>query len=180
MPDPRHPLGELHLPPGLQHVGGLLVDDELAVAVVGLDVAADVQPPRLQVEVGPFQPAHLTAAQAPVRRQVVERVQPVVGGCVEELAALAGGPDHHRHRPDAVLAHYLAQDADGRREVFRQLRDIYVTRSGLVHGGRSYPSAALLNAARDNAYELAGRGLLRAVHHGFPTAVEFNAMILGI
>jgi len=75
-------------------------------------------------------------------------------------------------------AHYLADSAAERRDVFRRLRDIYNTRSGLVHGGH-YPSPAEIAAARDSARDLAARGLLRAVSEGFPSAADFNEMLLG-
>jgi hypothetical protein len=75
-------------------------------------------------------------------------------------------------------AHYIADEAGQRREVLRKLTKIYGTRSGLVHGG-SYPDAAAITAARDDARDLAARGLLHAVHHGFPSAEFFNRMMLG-
>jgi hypothetical protein len=40
-------------------------------------------------------------------------------------------------------------------------------RSRLVHGGK-YPSLDEIKTARDDAQELARRGLLRAVQQGFP------------
>ena len=75
-------------------------------------------------------------------------------------------------------AHYLAESHDDRKEVFKKLRGIYEMRSRLVHGAR-YPTVSEITATRDVAYELARRGLHRAVHHGFPTAKAFNAMALG-
>ncbi len=76
-------------------------------------------------------------------------------------------------------AHYLADGATERRQVMRQLSNIYEVRSRLVHGAR-YPSPDELRAARDTARELARRGLLRAIDEGFPTAAKFNQMILGV
>jgi hypothetical protein len=51
-------------------------------------------------------------------------------------------------------------------------------RSRLVHGGK-YPSLEEIKTVRDDARELARRGLLRGVQQGFPTAATFNQMILG-
>jgi hypothetical protein len=51
-------------------------------------------------------------------------------------------------------------------------------RSRLVHGGK-YPSLDEIKTARDDARDLARRGLLSAVLRGFPAAREFNQMILG-
>jgi hypothetical protein len=73
---------------------------------------------------------------------------------------------------------YLADSATMPREVARQLRDIYVMRSRVVHG-RKYPGHQELAAAHDNARELAARGLLRAVNEGFPDAGHFRGLLLG-
>jgi hypothetical protein len=75
-------------------------------------------------------------------------------------------------------AHYLASESHERHTVAKQLRDIYETRSRLVHGGK-YPDSAKINETRDLAYGFARRGLLRALHSGFPTATQFNEMVLG-
>jgi hypothetical protein len=75
-------------------------------------------------------------------------------------------------------AHYLADDPAQRAALVRKLSGIYEMRSRLVHGGK-YPSLDEIKAARDDARELARRGLLRAVQEGFPTAAAFNQMILG-
>ena len=75
-------------------------------------------------------------------------------------------------------AHYLAADVPDRNEVFKQLRNIYDTRSRLVHGAK-YPSEAETIATRDAAYDLARRGLRKAVYEGFPTAEVFQQMALG-
>jgi hypothetical protein len=48
---PLQALEELALLPGRQDVGGALVDDDLAVGVVGLDVVADMKPAGGEVEV---------------------------------------------------------------------------------------------------------------------------------
>jgi hypothetical protein len=74
-------------------------------------------------------------------------------------------------------AMFIAEATDQRREVVRQLRDLYEMRSRLVHGGK-YPNSAEITDARSTACELAARGLRRAVHDGFPDAGKFNAMVL--
>lgn len=74
-------------------------------------------------------------------------------------------------------AMFIAESADLRREVFRQLRDLYEMRSHLVHGGE-YPVAADIRETRSIACALAARGLRRAVREGFPDANKFNAMVL--
>src|SRR5580658_5107875 len=68
------------------------------------NVPANVQATRLDVEIGPFQPGKLTAAQPPVGGKVVQRVQPLTLDRVEERPALLRRPDHHGGRPLAVLA----------------------------------------------------------------------------
>jgi hypothetical protein len=75
-------------------------------------------------------------------------------------------------------AHYLADDPAQRATLARKLSGIYEMRSRLVHGGK-YPALGEIKTARDEARELARRGLLRAVQKGFPTAAAFNQMILG-
>jgi hypothetical protein len=75
-------------------------------------------------------------------------------------------------------AHFLADDPAQRAALVRKLGGIYEMRSRLVHGGK-YPSLDEIKTARDDARELARRGLLRAVEKGFPTATAFNQMILG-
>jgi len=74
-------------------------------------------------------------------------------------------------------AMFIAESVGLRREVFRQLRDLYEMRSRLVHGGR-YPVAADIREARSIACDLAAHGLRRAVREGFPDANKFNAMVL--
>ncbi len=75
-------------------------------------------------------------------------------------------------------AHFLADEAGQRAALARKLSKIYEVRSRLVHGDK-YPSSDEIKTARDDARELARRGLLRAVLGGFPTAAAFNQMILG-
>ena len=75
-------------------------------------------------------------------------------------------------------AHHLDEDAADRRVLFRRLRDIYDMRSRLVHGGK-YPEKGEIRMIRENAHDLARRGLLRAVRGSFPDAETFNRMVLG-
>jgi len=77
-------------------------------------------------------------------------------------------------------AYYLSRTKtkNSRVEVFKQLRDLYGLRSGLVHGG-DYPSPSAIEAGRTVAGALARRGLLRALSEGYPKPETFNAMLLG-
>jgi hypothetical protein len=75
-------------------------------------------------------------------------------------------------------AHFLADETAQRAGLARKLGGIYEVRSRLVHGGK-YPSLDEIQTTRGDARELARRGLLRAVHDGFPTAGAFNQMVLG-
>lgn len=83
------------------------------------------------------------------------------------------------HRFRLHGAHYLANDPSERADLFKSLRDLYAMRSQLAHGSK-YPQPAATHAMRDTAHELARRGLLQAVHNGFPTADLFNRMTLGL
>jgi hypothetical protein len=75
-------------------------------------------------------------------------------------------------------AHYLSPSAAQRHAVAGQLSTIYRTRSRLVHGGK-YPGPGEITTAGDCARGLASRGLLRAVHEGFPTREMFRQMVFG-
>jgi hypothetical protein len=74
---------------------------------------------------------------------------------------------------------FLARDSSQRAVMEERLRRIYEVRSRLVHGG-GYPGPEEISKARDEARELAQRGLLRAVREGFPTAEAFNQMLSGL
>lgn len=65
------------------------------------------------------------------------------------------------------------------RDTARQLNHLYGVRSTLVHGGKKFPTTEELSETRALAYDLCRRGLLRAVHDGFPSAADFNSLILG-
>lgn len=75
-------------------------------------------------------------------------------------------------------AHFISGDVGDRPAMARKLSAIYAARSRLVHGGQ-YPTSEEIKAVRDDARDLARRGLLRAVREGFPDAAAFNRMILG-
>jgi hypothetical protein len=76
-------------------------------------------------------------------------------------------------------AHYLAREPCDREGAAEQLQEIYRMRSRLVHGGK-YPDQARIAAMHDTAREYVRRGLLRAVHEGFPSSEVFAQMALGI
>lgn len=75
--------------------------------------------------------------------------------------------------------HFLAETVDERQAVAKSLAELYGLRSRLVHGG-AYPSGAEIRLGRESAESFARRGLLRAVLQGFPTAVDFKRMALGL
>ena len=79
---------------------------------------------------------------------------------------------------------FLAAGSSQRAVIRERLGRIYKVRSRLVHGDggkhRTYPGPDEISRARDDARELAQRGLLRAVHEGFPTAEAFNQMVTGL
>jgi hypothetical protein len=74
-------------------------------------------------------------------------------------------------------AHYIARNSNERSILFDQLKQIYDTRSRLVHGGK-YPKSDKIKEVRRSAYELVRRGLYRALHEGFPTADTFTQALL--
>lgn len=75
-------------------------------------------------------------------------------------------------------AHYLESSPDQRKLTLKKLGKIYEVRSRLVHGGK-YPSQETIIETRTDAYDLARRGLLRAIREGFPRPETFKAMLLG-
>nr|WP_248959819.1 hypothetical protein [Sphaerisporangium perillae] len=108
---PREPLLVL---PGLarpQDLHGALVEHDRGVAGLRLGVAFLELPaelhdllghgvkPGVQVEVNPPDSARLAAAQASERDEMKLRIQPVLGGDVEEHAELRRRPHHDRARP---------------------------------------------------------------------------------
>lgn len=69
------------------------------LAVDALELVADPDQPRVDVDVGPPQPEDLAAAQAVVRHQGQCRVERVFPGGVEEVAQLVERPQWaHRRR----------------------------------------------------------------------------------
>lgn len=76
-------------------------------------------------------------------------------------------------------AHYLARCASERSDVAKWLGEIYEMRSRLVHGGK-YPEYKAIETVYDHALDLVRRGLMRAVHDKFPTAEDFNRMVLQV
>jgi Apea-like HEPN len=75
--------------------------------------------------------------------------------------------------------HYLAREPHDREGIAEKLQEIYKMRSRFVHGGK-YPDQVRISATRDTAREFIRRGLLRAVHEGFPNSETFAQMALGI
>jgi hypothetical protein len=75
-------------------------------------------------------------------------------------------------------AHYLSKTKSERPGIAKQLTELYALRSRLVHGGK-YPSATEIETGWNTAKTCAQLGLNRAVVEGFPTPVQFKAMLLG-
>lgn len=76
-------------------------------------------------------------------------------------------------------AHLLSKAKSERRQVARQLTDLYSLRSRLVHGS-GYPTPAEIESGWIAAKEFARRGLHSGITKGFPTAADFKAMVLGV
>jgi hypothetical protein len=76
-------------------------------------------------------------------------------------------------------AHFIGERPTERSAIFKQLRRLYGIRSQLVHGD-NYPTLPEIQSAEREAFSLAARGLLKAVHEGFPDAVHFNRRLLGV
>lgn len=71
-----------------------------------LDLAGDVGQPGVQVQVGPAQPAGLTAAQPLQRDQMVGGEQAVPGSSFQEPPGLGGSPDRDRRAgPGAAMGY---------------------------------------------------------------------------
>lgn len=75
-------------------------------------------------------------------------------------------------------AHFLAGNPIERPLLYRQLEQLYVIRSRMVHGGRP-PAPEEVQVAVKNAHSLAARGLLKAVSQGFPDGTHFKRAVLG-
>jgi hypothetical protein len=97
---------------------------------------------------------------------------------LEALLVPGSNPGDISYRFSLHGAHYLAGDYSTRAIIRDQLSGIYKMRNNLVHGNR-YPEQDAIASARTNAQDLLRRGLLRAIHEGFPTPGEFAQMLLG-
>jgi hypothetical protein len=75
-------------------------------------------------------------------------------------------------------AHFISSSPQEMRNIFRTLNKMYNLRSRLVHG-RDYPGGDEILTGAKEARGLAARGLLRAVHTGFPDVEQFNRLALG-
>lgn len=74
-------------------------------------------------------------------------------------------------------AHFIAASRAERGIIHDQLRDLYDIRSRLVHGGQ-FPRPDEVRTTEQLAHGLAARGLLKAVHDGFPDAAHFRRSLL--
>lgn len=71
---------------------------------------------------------------------------------------------------------YLSDDRQDRTTVWDQLSDLYNIRSRAVHGSK-YPQHGEAREWGAVARQLASKGLLKAVHDGFPKATDFREHI---
>jgi len=90
-----------------QNLDGLLVERDRSVGCLGLWVAvldllselhkvrADEQLAAVQVEGVDFRSGRFASTQARVGDEVIQSVEPVLHGPVEELSGLLADPDHH-------------------------------------------------------------------------------------
>jgi hypothetical protein len=74
-------------------------------------------------------------------------------------------------------AHFIADVASERQQIYDDLQKLYRLRSDIVHGGQRVDPRDL-EAGWRAARGLAARGLLKAVHDGFPTVADFRKMLL--
>jgi hypothetical protein len=74
-------------------------------------------------------------------------------------------------------AHYIGESIDERKNIWKQLRDLYDIRSHLVHGSQ-YPTPTEIDTCTRTAQDLSTRALLKAVRSHFPRVEEFNTWAL--
>ncbi len=74
-------------------------------------------------------------------------------------------------------ARYVASDATERRQVFRDLRDLYNTRSGLLHGAAKLHDSGY-ESLRQRARQLTSRLLVKALREGWPTPGQLDDLVL--
>lgn len=96
-----------------------------------------------------------------------------------EALLLAGQDDRgeFRFRFSAYGATFLGRSPEERRDIFRRLRDMYDTRSKLVHGTAPIPRQKVAGSAPD-ARALTGKMLVKALEEGWPTKERLQALLL--
>jgi hypothetical protein len=74
---------------------------------------------------------------------------------------------------------YFAQDTAERQRIATELKALYGTRSGLVHGGDKAPSAQIVAEHAEIALDYARRGVLKALRSGWPTRDMLEQLVFG-
>lgn len=86
-----------------------------------------------------------------------------------------GGDLSYRFRIHGAM--FIADRLPERRDLFRELRNLYGIRSRIVHGDQ-YPTGSEALSASQVARRLAARGLVKALREGFPNAAKFNKLVV--
>lgn len=94
-----------------------------------------------------------------------------------EAVLLPGIREELRFRFQVHGACFLRDDLAGRRAVQTELRSVYDLRSRLVHGGGA-PTHTRILEATTSAAELARTALSRTVRDGWPSATDFETLLL--
>lgn len=94
-----------------------------------------------------------------------------------EALLLGRSRGEHRYRFGLYGAHFIGSSEPERASVFGALREVYDTRSTLVHGA-AQPSPTEIVGLAQMARMLAGRMLVRALEEGWPSADYLHALTL--
>ncbi|MCH8041734.1 MAG: hypothetical protein IH977_15530 [Nitrospinae bacterium] len=98
---------------------------------------------------------------------------------IEGFLLPPGGEGEYRFKFALYGAWYLAVDPDERPAFFKDLQDIYDTRSRIVHGSTPEPKASI-NEKATRARGLAARLLVKALEEGWPSHEALKTMALGL
>jgi|SRR5579871_168011 len=97
--------------------------------------------------------------------------------CLEGLLVPSTATEiSYRFRVHGAL--YLANAKDERSELYESLKAMYDTRSKIVHRSSSFPKHDVVSQQRSAAFELARRGLLKAIEIGWPDESAFRKLLL--
>jgi hypothetical protein len=95
-----------------------------------------------------------------------------------EALLLPGMKEEASFRLALYGARYLEADLAERQQVFKELRTLYKTRSGFVHGTEPLTDVEKFEALRKTARDLSGRLLVKALRQGWPTMEQFKHLAL--